>query len=256
MHGALCVAAAEVVGCEKLTGIVAMLRRPTSLLRPAVRCPSIRYNMKIREGRGFTLEELKAAGIRKKEALSIGIAVDHRARDRSEEKLKRNVERLQAYKARLVVFPKNSKKPKKGDSSVSRNRRDPTRLEPELTLLSLSLFSNRLTTSSPTPPAISLLLSLSPLHPLTRSRAPSLPKRRRSTLSPPCARSAPMHDWSVSVLSVHRQKQRQRLPRTSKRTFRSSRSGEEVWLVFVWKVERRVSEGRTDQIRECHGQGC
>ena len=74
--------------------------------------------MKIREGRGFTLEELKAAGIRKKEALSIGIAVDHRARDRSEEKLNRNVERLQAYKARLVVFPKNAKKPKKGDSSV------------------------------------------------------------------------------------------------------------------------------------------
>jgi len=29
--------------------------------------------MKIREGRGFTLEELKAAGIKKKEALSIGI---------------------------------------------------------------------------------------------------------------------------------------------------------------------------------------
>jgi large subunit ribosomal protein L13e len=76
--------------------------------------------MKIREGRGFTIEELKAAGIRKKEALSIGIAVDHRARDRSEEKLKRNVERLQAYKARLVVFPKNAKKPKKGDSSVRR----------------------------------------------------------------------------------------------------------------------------------------
>jgi len=101
--------------------------RPTSLLRPAVRCPSIRYNMKIREGRGFTIEELKAAGIRKKEALSIGIAVDHRARDRSEEKLKRNVERLQAYKARLVVFPKNAKKPKKGDSSAEDLKADTVR---------------------------------------------------------------------------------------------------------------------------------
>ncbi len=29
------------------------------LLRPAVRCPTIRYNMKLRSGRGFTLEELK-----------------------------------------------------------------------------------------------------------------------------------------------------------------------------------------------------
>ena len=74
--------------------------------------------MKIREGRGFTLEELKAAGIRKKEALSIGICVDHRAKSRSEERFNRNVERLQAYKARLVVFPKNAKKPKKGDSTV------------------------------------------------------------------------------------------------------------------------------------------
>lgn len=29
------------------------------LLRPAVRCPTLRYNMKLRAGRGFTLEELK-----------------------------------------------------------------------------------------------------------------------------------------------------------------------------------------------------
>lgn len=80
--------------------------------------------MKIREGRGFTLEEIKAAGIREKEALSIGVAVDHRAKSRSEERFNRNVERLQAYKARLVVFPKNSKKPKKGDASVSLTRHD------------------------------------------------------------------------------------------------------------------------------------
>jgi large subunit ribosomal protein L13e len=29
------------------------------LLRPAVRCPTIKYNTKLRAGRGFTLEELK-----------------------------------------------------------------------------------------------------------------------------------------------------------------------------------------------------
>lgn len=29
------------------------------LLRPVVRCPTFRYNMKSRAGRGFTLEELK-----------------------------------------------------------------------------------------------------------------------------------------------------------------------------------------------------
>jgi large subunit ribosomal protein L13e len=30
------------------------------LLKPAVRCPTIKYNLKLRAGRGFTLEELKA----------------------------------------------------------------------------------------------------------------------------------------------------------------------------------------------------
>ncbi|CAD6584278.1 MAG: 60S ribosomal protein L13 [Cyphobasidiales sp. Tagirdzhanova-0007] len=83
--------------------------------------------MKIREGRGFSLEELKAAGIQKKQALSIGIAIDHRARTRSEERLSRNVERLQAYKARLVVFPKNSKKPKKADSTGDELKAEKTR---------------------------------------------------------------------------------------------------------------------------------
>ena len=38
-----------------------------------------RYNFKTRLGRGFTLEELKSAGISKKMAPTIGIAVDRRA---------------------------------------------------------------------------------------------------------------------------------------------------------------------------------
>ncbi|WDK22602.1 ribosomal protein L13e [Colletotrichum graminicola] len=33
--------------------------RPTDLLRPIVRCPTIRYNRKVRAGRGFSLDELK-----------------------------------------------------------------------------------------------------------------------------------------------------------------------------------------------------
>lgn len=36
----------------------------------------------------------------------------------SEEGKALNVERLKAYKARLIVFPRNAKKPKKGDSTV------------------------------------------------------------------------------------------------------------------------------------------
>ena len=87
-------------------------------LRPAVRGQTVRYNRKLREGRGFTLAELKEAGVGRKEALSIGIAVDHRRRNLSEEGKKLNVERLQAYKARLIVFPRKAGKPKKGDTTV------------------------------------------------------------------------------------------------------------------------------------------
>jgi len=92
--------------------------RPLNLLRPAVRGQTVRYNRKVREGRGFTHAELKEAGIGRKEARGVGIVVDHRRRNLSEEGKKVNVERLQAYKARLIVFPRKASKPKKGDSSA------------------------------------------------------------------------------------------------------------------------------------------
>ncbi|KAH6917499.1 60S ribosomal protein L13 [Coprinopsis sp. MPI-PUGE-AT-0042] len=91
--------------------------RPLTLLRPAVRGQTVRYNRKVREGRGFTLGELKEAGIGRKEARTVGIVVDHRRRNLSEEGKKVNVERLKDYKARLIVFPRKASKPKKGDST-------------------------------------------------------------------------------------------------------------------------------------------
>ena len=79
--------------------------------------------MKNRSGRGFTYDELKEAGFKRKEALSLGVPIDHRRKNRSEEGFKRNVERLQDYKKRLIVFPRSSKshgKNKKGmDVDVS-----------------------------------------------------------------------------------------------------------------------------------------
>mgnify|MGYP003386361048 CR=1 FL=1 len=68
-------------------------------------------------GRGFTLDELKAAGINAKFAQTVGIAVDHRRSNKSEESLETNVQRLKEYKDRLVVFPRKSNKPKKGDAT-------------------------------------------------------------------------------------------------------------------------------------------
>jgi len=92
--------------------------RPVNFLRPAVQCETIRYNSRLRLGRGFTLEELRAAGIHRREAPTIGIAVDHRRRNHSEESLRRNVQRLKEYKSKLVLFPRNAKKVKPTDPKL------------------------------------------------------------------------------------------------------------------------------------------
>ncbi|KAK0743020.1 ribosomal protein L13e-domain-containing protein [Schizothecium vesticola] len=94
----------------------AVAPRPVDKLRPVVRCPTIKYNRRTRLGRGFSLAELKAAGIPKQYAPTIGISVDPRRANLSEEGLAANVERLKAYKARLILFPKKSNKPKKTDT--------------------------------------------------------------------------------------------------------------------------------------------
>ena len=83
--------------------------RPLDTLRPVVRCPTIKYNRKVRAGRGFTFAELKEVGLTPKYARTVGIAVDHRRQNRSEEGFQANVKRLQEYKSKLVVFDKNSK---------------------------------------------------------------------------------------------------------------------------------------------------
>uniref|UniRef100_A0A1W7R9S6 60S ribosomal protein L13 n=1 Tax=Hadrurus spadix TaxID=141984 RepID=A0A1W7R9S6_9SCOR len=87
-------------------------------IRPVVRCPTFRYNSKIRLGRGFTLEELKAAGIHKREAKTIGIAVDYRRRNKSVESLQQNVQRLKEYRSKLILFPRKASKPRKGDATA------------------------------------------------------------------------------------------------------------------------------------------
>ncbi|XP_021862363.2 60S ribosomal protein L13-2 [Spinacia oleracea] len=97
---------------------VKIFPRPTAgPLRPIVHGQTQKYNMKVRAGKGFSLEELEGAGIPKKLAPTIGIAVDHRRRNRSLEGLQTNVQRLKTYKAKLVVFPRHARKFKAGDST-------------------------------------------------------------------------------------------------------------------------------------------
>lgn len=109
----------------RMEKVVKLAPRPIELLRPTVRAPTIKYNRKLRLGRGFTFEELKAAGISRHYALTIGIPVDHRRRNRSLESLQRNVERLQTYKAHLIVFPRKTRKTMKTDTEDIFNKKYP-----------------------------------------------------------------------------------------------------------------------------------
>merc|ERR1711934_6196 len=83
-------------------------------VRPLVHGATVKYNSKVRIGRGFSLAEIKAAGLGKYEAMSLGIAVDPRRRNRSVEGKQANLQRLKEYRANLVVFPRNGKKLKQG----------------------------------------------------------------------------------------------------------------------------------------------
>jgi large subunit ribosomal protein L13e len=55
----------------------------------------------------------------KKHAKTIGIAVDHRRRNKSVESLQVNAQRLKLYKSKLILLPRKLSKPKKGDATVS-----------------------------------------------------------------------------------------------------------------------------------------
>jgi len=98
-----------------------MYPRPVQKLRPMVSSCTRRYAGKVRYGRGFTLAEIKGAGLSARVAASVGIAVDHRRTSTSEEQLKLNIERLNSYKSKLVLFPRKDGKPKKGLIADSSN---------------------------------------------------------------------------------------------------------------------------------------
>jgi large subunit ribosomal protein L13e len=96
--------------------------RPLKALRPTVACPTVRYNFRKRLGRGFTVEEIRAAGISPRYAATIGIRVDLRRKNISEQSLKLNTDRLKTYLSKLVLFPLNKKKIVKGEASPAEQK--------------------------------------------------------------------------------------------------------------------------------------
>lgn len=95
----------------------AIAPRPLKSLRPVVRCQTQKYSAKLRLGRGFSLAEIKAAGLTAAYARTVGICVDHRRTNRSVESMDANVARLNEYKSNLIVFPKRRGSVKFGDST-------------------------------------------------------------------------------------------------------------------------------------------
>ncbi|KAJ8944109.1 hypothetical protein NQ314_009552 [Rhamnusium bicolor] len=74
-------------------------------LRPVVRCPSVRYHTKVRAGRGFTLQELKAAGFNP---------------------------RFAQYKSKLILFPIHNKKKLRAGEATEEERKVATQLTSEV----------------------------------------------------------------------------------------------------------------------------
>lgn len=74
-----------------------------------------KYSNKAKIGRGFTLAELKQAGLSGGFAQTVGIAVDHRRHNKNAETMAMNVKRLTDYKTKLVLFPAKDGKFKKGE---------------------------------------------------------------------------------------------------------------------------------------------
>ena len=87
---------------------------PLKPLRPLVQAQTIRYCHKTKKGRGFSLQEIKAAGLTAQFARTVGVRVDHRRRNKSSESLQRNVKELEFYKSKLSLYPLKAGKPKKG----------------------------------------------------------------------------------------------------------------------------------------------
>eukprot|EP01080_Neovahlkampfia_damariscottae_P000307 gene307-6721_t len=87
--------------------------RPLQNLKPLIRLSNLKSNNRTRLGKGFTPAELKAAKLGVQFARSIGISVDERRRNVSEEGLQVNVQRLEEYKSKLILYPRRSVSDKK-----------------------------------------------------------------------------------------------------------------------------------------------
>lgn len=105
---------------------------PVKKLLPVVRQPTQRYNYKVRLGRGFTEQEIVGAGVELKYAMSIGVKIDKRRKDRNMETYERNVERLKEYLGHVKVY-KNAKEAREDNATSFRGTIMPVKNEKPVT---------------------------------------------------------------------------------------------------------------------------
>jgi large subunit ribosomal protein L13e len=94
-----------------------------SPIRPIVTKATGNGNNWRKLGRGFTQDELKAAGGHNKVATSVGLALDHRRKNRNLMSLRRNVTRLTNYIDRLVVLNSKFSQIKNKQLEVIKNKK-------------------------------------------------------------------------------------------------------------------------------------
>ncbi|OBS76535.1 hypothetical protein A6R68_17010, partial [Neotoma lepida] len=106
-------------------------RPAPSPIRPIVKCPTMRYHTKVRAGRGFSLEELRVAGIHKKVARTIGISVDPRKKPSAPKKGDSSAEELKlATQLTGPVMPIRNVYKKKRRKPESSQKKRTSRLLP------------------------------------------------------------------------------------------------------------------------------
>merc|ERR1712000_360200 len=183
--------------------------RPVAgLLRPLVQAPTKKYNAKTRLGRGFTLEELKAAGVSRYQARSIGIAVDHRRKTARKKACSATPTASPSTRTNWFCSRAKLAKPRKARLSTTRAKK-----------------SSKASHSSPAPTCC----RCRPPRPPSSS-APSPTRRRTNLRLPLCVANATGSKRSVCAKSSPRNvpKPRKRPKRTRKKAKRAKERNKRV----------------------------
>ena len=96
---------------SKITNLKRFSFTPTNILKPIVQNSTKMYNLKVKLGRGFSINEIRESKVSKNLAQSVGISIDKRRRENNSRK-NLNIQRLNKFLEKMDKIPleKNPKK--------------------------------------------------------------------------------------------------------------------------------------------------